>query len=61
MARKGLFHKQNRITIGATVATDSDKALVKLFKQVCRQQGISTQQGLLRACRAYLSDLGLGK
>ena len=60
MTRK-ILRRGRPLCLSATCTKDSDKELIKAFKETCAAQGISTQAGLLQACRNYLSDLGAGQ
>lgn len=55
-----VFHRKRPVCLSVTARNDADRSLVEAFKQMCDAQGLSVQQGLLRAARDYLSSLEIG-
>lgn len=54
MARNFFSDKKRPVYLSACLIKDCDIELVRAFEVVCQTQGISKQQGILRAVRAYL-------
>ena len=48
------FGKAKPSYLSVTCRQDEDKGLIDRFKAVCTNQGLSVQQGLLKAVRGFL-------
>lgn len=53
MARK-ILHRGRPVCLSATCTKDSDRELIKAFKELAAARGLSVQAMLLEACRESL-------